>query len=111
LTKNTYHLLGEPAFNAMKKGVYLINNARGGIVDEAALLDALEAGIVAYASLDVFEQEPPSQHNPLLNHPRVFVTPHIAWNTQESTQKLTDQCIENLKKYFLSAHKKSAITV
>lgn len=102
LTPNTYHLLGEDEFNAMKKGVYLINNSRGGVVDEACLLHALNSGIVRYASIDVFETEPPDESNPLLKHPNVFFTPHIAWNTKEAVQRLSDECICNLKEYLVS---------
>ncbi len=102
LKPETYKLMSEKEFSLMKKGIYLINNSRGGVVDEIALLKALENETIAYASIDVFEQEPPDKNHPLIHHPRVFVTPHIAWNTAESVQRLTDHCIDNLKKYLLN---------
>ncbi|EKD73643.1 MAG: D-3-phosphoglycerate dehydrogenase [uncultured bacterium] len=99
--ENTHHLISTYEFNSMKKGVYFVNNARGGIVDEVAFANALDSGIIEAASIDVFEQEPPKKDNVLLNHPKVFVTPHCAWNTKEAVQKLTDVCIENLTEYFV----------
>jgi D-3-phosphoglycerate dehydrogenase len=67
----------------MKTGVYLVDAARGGIVDEEALLAALESGKVAGAALDVFATEPPGE-SALVNHPRVICTPHIGAQTQEA---------------------------
>jgi D-3-phosphoglycerate dehydrogenase len=99
LNKVTHHLLGEEEFKIMKKGIYLVNASRGGVVDESALLKALNDETIAYASLDVLEQEPPSFDNPCILHPRVLVTPHILWHTKESVQKLTSQCINNLMQY------------
>lgn len=103
----THHLISHDEFNIMKKGVYFINNSRGGVVDEAALIAALNAGIIEAASIDVFEKEPPSLDNDLLNHPKVFVTPHCTWNTKEAVQRLTDVCIQNLADYL----EKSVINV
>jgi len=85
-TEQTYHLLDTAAFAAMKRGVYVINCARGGIVDEAALLDALESGTVAGAALDVYEKEPPPPDHPLLSHPRVIFTPHLGASTVEAQE-------------------------
>jgi phosphoglycerate dehydrogenase-like enzyme len=99
LTNATYHLIGRDEFRSMKKGIFIINNSRGGVVDEEELLSALNQGMVAYASMDVFENEPPSKDYQLVNHPNVFVTPHSAWNTQESVDRLTSSCINNLKAY------------
>lgn len=83
LTRSTYHLLDSSAFARMKRGVRIVNTARGGVVDEAALLAALESGQVAGAALDVFEREPPGDH-PLLRHPNVIATPHLGASTQEA---------------------------
>jgi len=99
LTPSTKHLISENEFNAMKKGVYLVNNSRGGVLDEDALLNALNKGIVSYAAIDVLEKEPPDESNPLINHPKVYITPHTAWNTKDSIYRLTAECIENLKQY------------
>lgn len=72
----------------MKRGVRIVNSARGGIVDEAALLDALNSGQVAGAALDVFASEPPAFPNPLIDHPNVVSTPHIAASTEEAQQRV-----------------------
>ncbi|BAS27113.1 phosphoglycerate dehydrogenase [Limnochorda pilosa] len=83
LTEQTRHLLGAEAFARMKRGVILVNCARGGLVDEAALLAALESGQVRAAALDVFEEEPP-RSSPLLEHPHVVATPHLGASTHEA---------------------------
>jgi D-3-phosphoglycerate dehydrogenase len=88
LLAQTRGLIGQAEFARMKKGSYLINCARGGIVDEAALLEALESGRVAGAAFDVFEQEPPTFPNPLIDHPKVIATPHIAASTDEAQQRV-----------------------
>lgn len=82
MTRENHHLLNSSAFGAMKRGSYLINVARGGLVDEEALLEALRSGKVAGAALDVFEHEPP-RNQALLEHPNVIVTPHIGASTPE----------------------------
>jgi len=84
LTKETYHLFGEEELNSMKSTAYLINTARGKIVDEVALIKALEKGLIAGAGLDTFEQEPLSPDNLLLKLDNVIVTPHVAGTTKES---------------------------
>ncbi|MDI6830029.1 MAG: phosphoglycerate dehydrogenase [Actinomycetota bacterium] len=85
-TKDTYHLLGEEEFAKMKDGVRVLNVARGGIIDEDALLAALDSGKVAGAALDVFENEPATEC-PLIEHPRVIATPHIGASTQEAQDR------------------------
>jgi len=80
---STHHILDENAFNNMKDGVRIICAARGGVLDEKALLAALESGKVAGAALDVFEKEPPGK-DPLLEHPKVVATPHIGAQTEEA---------------------------
>lgn len=122
LTKETRHLINAGAFSTMKSGVRLINCARGGIIDEAALLDALNAGIVAGAALDVFEVEPVAPDYPLLLHPNVVVTPHLGASTveaqvnvaidvaEEIARVLTGQTFRNAVNLpALSAEQKSAI--
>ncbi len=78
------HLIGAAELAALPRGAYVINTSRGGLIDEAALLAALERGHIEGAGLDVFEQEPPSAHDPLRRHPRVIVTPHVAGVTPGS---------------------------
>jgi D-3-phosphoglycerate dehydrogenase len=84
LTPDTRGLIGARVLAAMPAGGYVVNTARGGIVDEAALLAALTDGSLAGAALDVFAHEPPPADHPLRNHPRVLVTPHVAGVTPGS---------------------------
>ena len=88
LTEETRGLLDARAFRLMRPGACLINAARGPVVDDAALLDALERGHLAGAGLDVLALEPPPAGHPLLRHPRVLVTPHSAWYTEEAMRDL-----------------------
>lgn len=85
LTPETSNLLNDQTLAKCKKGVRVINCARGGIVDEAALLRALQSGQVASAALDVFTSEPPKPHlAPLLQHPNLICTPHLGASTEEA---------------------------
>ena len=86
LSDETRGMINAEAFARMKDGVYLICTARGGIVDEKALLDALNSGKVAGAALDVFETEPPV-FKELINHPKVIATPHMAGQTNEAQRR------------------------
>ncbi len=88
LTPETEHLIDRGAFQAMKRGVRIINCARGGIVDEKALLQAIQSGKVAGAALDVFEKEPPNR-NPLLKRPEVIATPHLGAATHEAQENVS----------------------
>lgn len=78
LTKETYHLIGDVQFRSMKSSAIFVNTGRGKVVDEAALIAALQEGRIAGAGLDVLEQEPPDVSNPLLKMPNVALSPHIA---------------------------------
>jgi D-3-phosphoglycerate dehydrogenase len=94
--------IAAPEFAMMKKGVIIINCARGGVVSEKDLLDALNNGIVAASGIDVFETEPPSDaQKELINHPRVSVTPHIGASTEEAQLRvgveIAQRVIEGLK--------------
>lgn len=95
--------LGEKEFAKVKKGLVLINCARGGVVDEKALLKALNNGTVDYAGIDVYETEPPTEaQKELINHPRVSVTPHIGASTDEAQERIgkeiAQKVIDALKK-------------
>lgn len=87
LTKETRHLINRDAFHRMKEGVRIINCARGGIIDEGALLEAVQEGKVAGAALDVFETEPPGNH-PLFNLSQVIATPHLGASTREAQENV-----------------------
>lgn len=86
-TSETIRLLGEREFSIMKPGVRVINTARGGIIDEDALLRALKEGRVAGAALDVFDEEPPPEGHPLFDLDQVIVTPHLGAATEEAQRK------------------------
>jgi len=87
-TKENYHMIGSECLNKMKPGAFLINTSRGGIIDEAALADALSLGTIAGAALDVFEDEPPKPDNPLLKAENIILTPHSAALTKESSRRM-----------------------
>jgi glycerate dehydrogenase len=101
LTEATRNLIGAAEFALMKPSALLINAARGGIVDEAALLDALRRGRIAGAGTDVLTVEPPRQGNRLLDCdlPNLIVTPHVAWASREAMQILADQLIANIEAF------------
>ncbi|MDE2791742.1 MAG: D-isomer specific 2-hydroxyacid dehydrogenase family protein [Paracoccaceae bacterium] len=88
LNPATEGFIGSEAFLRMKPGVILVNTARAGIVEECALLDALETGIVAHAALDVFHREPLPADSPLLDRDNVTLTPHSAWLTTQAVDRL-----------------------
>jgi D-3-phosphoglycerate dehydrogenase len=95
LTESTRNLISTKEFSLMKPGVRIVNTSRGGIIDEEALLGALEEGRVAGAALDVFSKEPPGE-NPLLKHPRVIVTPHLGASTAEAQREVAVEVAEQV---------------
>ncbi|MDZ4227130.1 MAG: NAD(P)-dependent oxidoreductase [Patescibacteria group bacterium] len=118
--EHTHHLLGSAELQKMKHGAYLINTARGGVLDTMALIEALSKGAIAGAALDVLEEEGdlgdelellagphPKEadlkaalaNHYLMNHPRVIVTPHIAFNTEEAVTRIIDTTIGNIKAF------------
>ncbi len=101
LTPETRGLIGTPELALMKKGAILINTARGGVVDEAALAQALRCGHLGGAGVDVLSEEPPRSGNPLLEPglPNLIVTPHIAWMSAGALARLTEQVIDNLESF------------
>jgi D-3-phosphoglycerate dehydrogenase len=93
--------IGKKEFDMMKRGVILVNCARGGVVDETALLEALESGKVAGAALDVFINEPPTEaQKALINHPRVSVSPHIGGSTVEGQERVGIEIAQRIVKAF-----------
>jgi D-3-phosphoglycerate dehydrogenase len=90
LTEKTRGLVGRDAFARMKPGVRILNVARGGVVDEAALVEAVDAGIVAGAALDVFESEPLAADSPLRANPKIILTPHLGGSTIEAQEQVAE---------------------
>lgn len=104
LTPETRHLIGVAELAAMKPTALLINTARGGLVDEAALAAALRAGTIGGAGFDVLSEEPPKGDNPLLAPdvlalPNFILTPHVAWASAPAMQALADQLIDNIEAF------------
>jgi glycerate dehydrogenase len=101
LNDKTRHLIGAAELASMKPDAILINCARGGVVDEAALIEALRAGVIAGAGVDVLSREPPREGNALLelDLPNLIVTPHVAWASLTAMQTLADQLIDNIEEF------------
>ena len=101
LTPGTNKMFNQALFAKMKKGARIVNVARGGVIDDAALGEALDKGIVAAAALDVFEEEPPAKDHPLVGRPDVVVTPHLGASTAEAQEgvaiEIADATIRALK--------------
>ncbi|MCK5394447.1 MAG: D-2-hydroxyacid dehydrogenase [Gammaproteobacteria bacterium] len=106
LTENNYHMIGEQEISTMKTDSILINAARGGLVDEKALLHALQSKQIAAAALDVLEEEPAAVNNALINYrnDNLIITPHIAWASRESRQRLVNEIAKNIQ-----AHQNGAL--
>ena len=99
LTDETRNLFGRAEFEIMKSNALLINTARGALIDDFALIEALEKHSIAGAGLDALREEPPRDGNPLLDLrlPNLIITPHVAWASREATQALADQVIDNIE--------------
>ena len=99
LTPSTRNCIGIEQFRKMKRNALLINTARGGLVDEAALIQALDEGLIAGAGFDVLTVEPPRNGHPLLDvrRPNFILTPHVAWASDGAMQFLADQLIDNIE--------------
>lgn len=101
LSDTTHHLIGHAQLRAMKRSAILINSARGGIVDEVALVEALQQGWIAGAGIDVVSQEPPPVDSALLTcrSPRLVLTPHVAWASRAARQRLVEEIADNIKAF------------
>ncbi|HRP62218.1 MAG TPA: phosphoglycerate dehydrogenase [Phycisphaerales bacterium] len=97
-TESTSGMLSREAFRKARRGLLVVNAARGGIVDEQALLEAIESGQCGGAAIDVFEEEPPPKDDPLRNHPKILLTPHLGASTVEAQEAVAlDACKAMLK--------------
>lgn len=99
LNEQTHHLINKESLKLFQPHAFLLNTSRGGLIDESALLEALENRTIAGAGLDVLSVEPPKEINPLIHHPKCIVTPHNAWAAKETRQRLLDMAIDNIKSY------------
>lgn len=102
LTPQNRGMIALPEFRAMARRPLLINTGRGGLVDEAALVQALDEGLIAGAGFDVADGEPPAADGPLMRiaaRPDVILTPHVAWASDEAQQTLADQLIDNIEHF------------
>jgi D-3-phosphoglycerate dehydrogenase len=111
LTEETRGVIGQSAFAKMKSGVRIINCARGGLVDERALYDAIKSGKVAGAALDVFEQEPLPADHPLLTLEEVVVTPHLGASTREAQEAVAVTIAETVANFLLTGAITGAVNV
>ena len=111
LTSETRGIIGKDAFARMKKGVRIINCARGGLIDESALYDAIKSETVAGAALDVFVQEPPPADHPLLLLDEVIATPHLGASTTEAQEGVAFTVAEQMRDYLLSGALRGAVNV
>ena len=98
-TEGTAGMMDRSAFAAAKRGIIVVNAARGGIVDEAALLEAIESGQCGGAALDVYDTEPPPPESPLRNHPRILTTPHLGASTEEAQEAVAVDACRALVRY------------
>ena len=97
LTPQTENLVSRQRLKLMKPSAFLINTSRGPLVDEQALVEALDSGLIAGAGLDVLGQEPPATDNPLFAARNCYITPHIAWATASARERLMRIAVENVK--------------
>ena len=109
VTDETRGIIDRDAFSKMKRGVRLINCARGGLVDESALLGAIKNGTVAGAALDVFETEPLPADSPLLGNPKIITTPHLGASTTEAQEGVAFTVAEQMRDYLLTGALRGAV--
>ncbi len=105
LTDNTKEIISIDSLVKMKKSSFLINTSRGGLINEFALADALNTGIIAGAGLDVLSKEPPSTDSPLMNAKNCYLTPHIAWASISARKRLMRIVVENVRAFINGTEK------
>lgn len=99
LTNDNFHFINEKAISFMRKGVILINTARGALIDTNAVAKALSSGHIGAYCADVMEEEPPVEQTSILSAPNAFITPHIAWASRAARLRLMDIAVDNLKAF------------
>ena len=98
LTDKTRHLISDEVLKRMRRNAVIVNVSRGGLIDEAALAEALSAGTIAGAGLDTFAQEPLPAAHPLREAPNTLFTPHVAWRSTTSLGALQEQAVERARR-------------
>ena len=111
LTDETRHMIGRREFEKMKHGVFVINTARGAVIDTKALVDALKSGKVGGAGLDVFEKEPPDPNDPLLRMDTVFVTPHTGFLSVESQRDRQSMAVDEVMRVLRNERPRSVVNL
>jgi len=111
LTDETKHILNDEHMRLMNKGAFIVNCARGGLVDEAALASLMEEGHIAGCALDVYEVEPPEMSNPIFKHERTAFTPHLGASTAEAQENVGIQVAEQLRDYLTSGSITNAVNM
>ncbi|MFN2531540.1 MAG: phosphoglycerate dehydrogenase [Pyrinomonadaceae bacterium] len=111
LTPETRGMIGRDVFSKMKNGARIINCARGGLIDEEALYEAITSGSIAGAALDVFVQEPPPAGSPLINLDQVIVTPHLGASTMEAQEGVAFTVAEQMRDFLINGTLKGAVNV
>lgn len=99
LNDSTKGIVNKDTLRLMKSSAFLINTARGGVIVEQDVADALNEGVIAGAGVDVLSTEPPRDDNPMLTAKNCLITPHIAWATNEARQRLMDIAVRNVKAF------------
>lgn len=102
LNEKTMHLIGEKELQMMKKTAFIVNVGRGAIIDEAALAEAIDKGVIAGVALDVYSTEPPNEDSPIMsvkNRERIVYTPHIAWSSLEARKRCISMTADNIEAF------------
>ena len=99
LTESTKHMINKESLSLMKPSAFIINTSRGALIDESALIEALENGTIAGAGLDVQETEPPEEASPLYTMDQILLTPHMGWKGLETRQRLVSILADNIKQF------------
>lgn len=110
LNETSYHILKQPQFSLMKKGVYITNTARAELIDESALINALDNGVVAGHATDVMYVEPSYNDNPLVQHPKVLVTPHTSAYAIECLQGMGEKCVQDVENFVNNLQLQSVVS-